>query len=86
MIRELRKADINKVANIWLDTNITAHYFIPAQYWQNNRNSHHPNISPVISGYKRPSKSAQSIEITGFIEKSKPSQIIFLYTLLPLTA
>ena len=36
MIRELQKADINKVANIWLDTNITAHYFIPAQYWQNN--------------------------------------------------
>ena len=36
MIREIRKADINKVANIWLDTNITAHYFIPAQYWQNN--------------------------------------------------
>ena len=36
MSRELRKADINKVANIWLDTNITAHYFIPAQYWQNN--------------------------------------------------
>lgn len=36
MIRELRKADINKVANIWLDTNITAHYFIPVQYWQNN--------------------------------------------------
>ena len=51
-----------------------------------NRNSHHPNISPVIGGYKQPSKSAQSIEITGFIEKSKPSQIIFLYTLLPLTA
>ncbi len=36
MIREFRKADINKVANIWLDTNITAHYFIPEQYWQNN--------------------------------------------------
>ena len=36
MIRELRKADINKVANIWLDTNITAHYFIPAQYWKSN--------------------------------------------------
>ena len=48
--------------------------------------SHRPNISSVISGYKQPSKSAQSIEITGFIEKSKPSQIIFLYTLLPLTA
>mgnify|MGYP006874594098 CR=1 FL=1 len=51
-----------------------------------NWNSHHPNISPVIGGYKQPSKSAQSIEITGFIEKSKPPKIIFFYTLLPLTA
>ena len=51
-----------------------------------NWNSHRPNISSVISGYKQPSKSAQSIEITGFIEKSKPPEIIFLYTLLPLTA
>jgi hypothetical protein len=51
-----------------------------------NGNSHRPNISSVISGYKQPSKSAQSIEITGFIEKSKPPEIIFFYTLLPLTA
>lgn len=51
-----------------------------------NSDSHRPNISSVISGYKQPSKSAQSIEITGFIEKSKPPEIIFLYTLLPLTA
>lgn len=36
MIIELRKADINRVANIWLDTNITAHYFISAQYWKSN--------------------------------------------------
>ena len=36
MIRELRKADINQVADIWLDTNIKAHYFIPAQYWKSN--------------------------------------------------
>ena len=36
MIRELRKADINKVADIWLDSNIKAHYFIPAQYWKSN--------------------------------------------------
>ena len=28
MIRKLRKADINKVADIWLDTNIKAHYSI----------------------------------------------------------
>ena len=36
MIRKLRKADINKVADIWLDTNIKAHYFIPAQYQKRN--------------------------------------------------
>ena len=36
MIRELRKADIDKVADIWLDTNIRAHDFIPAQYWESN--------------------------------------------------
>ena len=36
MIRELQKTDINKVADIWLDTNLKAHYFIPAQYWKSN--------------------------------------------------
>ena len=36
MIRELRKDDIDKVADIWLDTNIKAHYFIPTQYWKSN--------------------------------------------------
>ena len=36
MIRELQKADINKVADIWLDTNLQAHHFIPAQYWKSN--------------------------------------------------
>lgn len=36
MIRELQKADIDKVADIWLDTNMKAHSFIPAQYWKDN--------------------------------------------------
>lgn len=36
MIRKLRKADINRVADIWLKTNLKAHYFIPEQYWTNN--------------------------------------------------
>lgn len=36
MIRELRKVDINKVAEIWLDTNTKTHYFISAQYWKSN--------------------------------------------------
>ena len=36
MIRELQKADIEKAAAIWLDTNIKAHDFIPASYWKSN--------------------------------------------------
>ena len=36
MIRKLQKADINKVADIWLNTNIKAHSFIPAKYWKDN--------------------------------------------------
>lgn len=36
MIRKLRKTDIDKVADIWLATNLKAHSFIPAQYWKSN--------------------------------------------------
>ena len=36
MIRALQKADINRVSDIWLDTNLKAHSFISAQYWESN--------------------------------------------------
>lgn len=36
MIRVLQKADIERVVDIWLDTNLKAHYFIPGQYCKNN--------------------------------------------------
>lgn len=36
MIREFQKSDIEKVADIWLDTNLKAHDFIPFQYWLSN--------------------------------------------------
>lgn len=36
MIREFQRDDINKVADIWLDTNTKAHNFIPAEYWKSN--------------------------------------------------
>ena len=36
MIRSLQKADINRVAYIWLDTKLKAHSFISAQYWESN--------------------------------------------------
>ena len=34
MIRKLQKTDINRVADIWLKTNLKAHYFIPEQIIQ----------------------------------------------------
>ena len=36
MIRALQKADIDSVADIWLDTNRKAHAFILASYWERN--------------------------------------------------
>ena len=36
ILREFQRDDINKVADIWLDTNIKAHNFIPAEYWKSN--------------------------------------------------
>lgn len=36
MIRELRITDVDRVAEIWLDTNLQAHDFIPAEYWEGN--------------------------------------------------
>ena len=36
MIRKLQKADINRVADIWLKTNLKSHFFISEQYWISN--------------------------------------------------
>ena len=36
MIRKSEKSDTDKIADIWLNTNIRAHGFIPACYWKSN--------------------------------------------------
>src|SRR5699024_4614805 len=36
MIRKMQTADIDETAGIWLDTNLKAHDFIPAEYWKGN--------------------------------------------------
>ena len=36
MIRQFKKNDLSAVMQIWLDTNIKAHEFIPKEYWENN--------------------------------------------------
>ena len=34
MIRKFETADIERVMEIWIDSNLDAHSFIPADYWQ----------------------------------------------------
>ena len=36
MIRKMQNIDINRVADIWLKTNLKAHSFISEQYWTSN--------------------------------------------------
>lgn len=36
MIRELKNKDLDMISQIWLETNISAHSFIPEDYWRSN--------------------------------------------------
>lgn len=36
MIRKMKHEELNRVMDIWLETNIKAHNFIPAEYWKDN--------------------------------------------------
>ena len=36
MIRQYNEGDIDTIIQIWLDTNIQAHYFISSDYWRAN--------------------------------------------------
>lgn len=36
MIREFVNNDLDKVMNIWLETNIETHYFVDVNYWKDN--------------------------------------------------
>ncbi len=36
MIRKLQAADLDTVAALWLETNLTAHPFIPESYWKSH--------------------------------------------------
>ena len=38
MVRQYSDNDIDAVMQIWLDTNIQAHHFIPSDYWRTNCN------------------------------------------------
>lgn len=36
MIRKFESSDLDVIMQIWLDTNIKAHEFIPTKYWEDN--------------------------------------------------
>ena len=36
MIRVFENHDIDRIMEVWLDTNISAHSFIESEYWENN--------------------------------------------------
>ena len=36
MIRAFEENDLTAIMQIWLDTNIKTHYFIPKEYWTDN--------------------------------------------------
>ena len=38
MIRDFKKQDLDRVMELWLNTNISAHGFIKSEYWKNNYN------------------------------------------------
>ena len=44
MIRKLQNVDINKVADIWLKTNLETHDFISGQYWT----SHYEAVKKML--------------------------------------
>lgn len=39
MIRKFKENEIDKIANLWLETNITAHNFIDENYWKEQFNT-----------------------------------------------
>lgn len=38
MIRNFEMQDLDKIMNLWLDTNISTHFFIDSEYWKGNYN------------------------------------------------
>ena len=51
MIRKMDNADIDAVMNIWLKTNISAHDFIPENYWVGNYHAVKGEYLPKCENY-----------------------------------
>lgn len=51
MIKELDNSQLDEVMTIWLETNVTAHSFIPEKYWQNNYNVVKEQYMPIAKSF-----------------------------------
>lgn len=63
MIRKLENKDIEKIMEIWLDSTIKAHNFIPKKYWLDNFEEVKYNYIPISETFVFEEK----YEIKGFI-------------------
>ena len=45
MIRNMRELDLNRIMEIWLTSNIKAHWFIEKAYWENHQDEVRQAIS-----------------------------------------
>lgn len=50
-IRQAEPNDFEKLANIWLETSIEAHDFIPKSYWVNNKSAMQNHYLPMSEVY-----------------------------------
>ena len=51
MIRKLEDKDIDKVMNIWLESTIKAHDFIPKEYWESNYDTVKEVYIPIADSF-----------------------------------
>ena len=63
MIRDLKQKDIDKVMEIWLESTIKAHDFIPEKYWQDNYNA----VKDIYIPQSKTYVYEEGEEIKGFI-------------------
>ncbi|WP_032121008.1 N-acetyltransferase [Clostridium amazonitimonense] len=51
MIKQLENFEMEQVMNIWLKTNITAHNFIPEEYWIKNYDAVKDEYMPISTTF-----------------------------------
>lgn len=52
MMRKMRQSELDTVMQIWLEANISAHPFIPKEYWMSNYEAVRPMIADGVTVYE----------------------------------